>query len=520
MAGEREAVSTHRAASLRRLWGPHLLALGMALVAVVGSLWVAQQIFEELPHLEDEFAYRWEAQVIARGQVRIPSPPEAASFLVPFVVDYQGWRFGKYPLGWPVVLSWALRWGHPAWANALLAGLAVWLTFRLGARLWHPGVGLLAAGLTLTSPFFWLNSGSLLSHPTGLVLSAALALAWLDVVQPREDGPPPAMAVGVAGGSLAALVLTRPWTAVGVALPFALWGLVRFGRVSGRTRRRMLAVAGLALVGVGGHLLWQYVLTGDPWCNPYTLWWPYDRVGFGPEVGRHGHTLRQAWINTRFSLKVGWADLFGWLWYSWLFLPPGLWAVRKQPQRWPVLSVFFSLVVVYLAYWIGSWLFGPRYYYEGLYSLTLLSAVGVFWVAGWPLDASPWPRHRGWRRWRALLTTAVVGLLVGLNLAFYLPGRLASMRGLYTIRRERLAPFLAPETQHLTPALVFVETDRWMDYGNLLVLEDPWLTTPWIFAWSRGSADARVAALFPDRTLVRYRPSDPSRLAIWKLQGR
>ncbi|HIQ09022.1 MAG TPA: hypothetical protein EYH28_05870 [Anaerolineaceae bacterium] len=499
--------------------GASTLALGMVLMAVVGSLWVATHIFEDIPHLEDEFAYLWEAQVVAQRQVRIPSPPEPKSFLVPFVIDHQGWRFGKYPLGWPVMLSFGVRWGHPAWVNALLAGLAVWLTFRLGERLWSPEVGLLAAALTLTSPFFWLNVGSLLSHPLGLVLSAAFALAWLDGMAPRrEKGPPSWLTALTAGGALAALILTRPWTAVGVALPFGLWGSVGMLRGPGRVRRWVLAVGMVALLGVGGHLWWQTVLTGSPWTNPYTLWWPYDKVGFGPDVGRHGHTLHQAWVNTRFSLRVGSADLFGWGWSSWLFFPFGLWMARKNRQSWPVLAVFGSLVLVYLAYWVGAWLFGPRYYFEGLYSLTLLTALGVFSAAGWPVKRRPWPRRRGWR---PLAVTALLALLVGLNVAFYLPLRLGGMRGLYTIRRSRLAPFLSAEAQRLTPALVIVDTEHWMPYGNLLVLEDPWLTTPWIFAWSRGAGpDLRVAQAFPDRTIIRYNPEEPYRFVIWRYPQR
>ncbi len=495
------------------------LALGLSLLAVGGSLWVSQHIFEGIPHLEDEFAYLWEAQVLTHGQVRIPSPPEAPSFLVPFVIDRDGWRFGKYPLGWPVVLSFGVRFGGWAWPNALLAGLAVWLTFRLGQRLWNAGVGLLAAGLALTSPFFWLNTGSLLSHPLGLVLSASFALAWLDGLTPREDGPPSWLSALAAGGSLAALILTRPWTAVGVALPFGVWGLLRRLRGPRRVRKWLLAVGGIALVGVGGHLAWQAVLTGSPWTNPYTLWWAYDKVGFGPDVGRHGHTLHRAWVNTRFSLKAGSADLFGWGWYSWLFLPFGLWAARRERHAWATLMVFWSLVLVYLAYWVGAWLFGPRYYFEGLYSLTLLTALGVFTLAGWPTRPTlSWPRQTGWRQWRPLAVTALLTLLVGLNLTFYLPLRLGGMRGLYTIRRERLAPFFTAEAQRLTPALVIVETQHWMPYGNLLVLEDPWLSTPWIFAWSRGSAaDLRVARAFPQRTVIRYNPNMPYRFVIWRV---
>lgn len=500
---------------MRSGWrSPSFWAGVLVVLAVLGARAVAYFVFEDLPHLEDEFAYRWQAQVLAHGQLSIPSPPAAPYVLVPFVVDYQGRRFGKYPLGWPVVLALAERLGAPRWANAGLAGLTVWLTYRLGQRLWGRRVGLLAAALTLTSPFFWVNEGSLLSHPLALVFSAALALAWLDVVAPRPV-PAARLAPWVAGGSLAALLLTRPWTAVGVALPFGVWGAWRVWHGPQEIRRRMALVGVVAALGVGLHFLWQYALTGDFFRNPYTLWWPYDRVGFGPEVGRYGHTLLRAWANLLRSLQAGVADLFGWGRYSWLFLPLGFWAARRRPQSWAVLAVFPALVLVYLAYWVGAWLFGPRYYFEGLYSLTLATALGVARLAGWPLDDRPLPRRKGLARWRGPLAVGLLAWLVAVNLVWYLPPRLQGLRGLYDIHAARLAPFRTLEAQALTPAVVLVHTPHWMPYANLLVLEDPWLSTPFIFAWCEDWDEAwEVMRAYPDRTPVWYDPARPWVLTV------
>ncbi len=492
-----------------RRHGAALVALILSIAAVAGALWVSGHIYEGLPHLEDEIAYRWQAEVVSYGALTVPSPPgDPRSFLVPFVVDWRGRRFAKYPLGWPVVLGLAMCLGYPAWANALLAGLAVWLTFRLGARLWRPAVGLLAAALTLTSPFFWLNSGSLLSHPLSLALSAAFAWLWLQWATATKF---PRGLPWLTGATLGALALARPWTAVGVALPFAVWGLWLLWK-GGTARARGVLVAGATAAAIAAlHFVWQWAVTGSPWLNPYVLWWSYDRLGFGPGHGLTGHTPQQAWVNTRFSLQVAAGDLFGWGRWSWLFLPAGAWALRRRYDAWPLLAVFPTLVVLYAFYWVGAWLFGPRYYYEGLYSLTLLTAVGIFWAAGWPLQPTTHPPAGGRRRlWR---TAAVVGLLalaVGANIRWYLPARLQGMHGLYGISRQRLAPFLTPQAQALTPALVFVETSRWMPYGALLSLEDPWLTTPFIFAWDRGpQAEAQVRAAFPQRRAIRYDPQKP-----------
>ena len=508
---------------------PDRVALLLSLVAVIASYVIAVQVYESMAHIEDELAYVWQAEAIAKGHLTLPSPPSPKSFLVPFVVDYNGLRFGKYPLGWPVLLSFGVLMGVTPLVNALLSGAAVWLTYRLGKRIFSETVGLLAAGLTLTSPFFLINSGSLLSHPFGLFLSAAFALSWLDAWDgERHKSLPvywPWLATVTAGVTLGLLILSRPLTAVGVALPFGLHGVYLLIRSSWRDRRRLVAFGLIVLAFVGLHFLWQMAVTGDPTLNPYTLWWEYDRVGFGPGYGRteSGHTLKQAWINTKFSLLVGWHDLFGWGKYSWILLPFGLLAVLRY-RLWKGLlvgSVYPSLVVVYLAYWIGSHLFGPRYLYEGLYSLTLISAAGAAFLAGWPVrPEDAWRRYEGWRRVRPLLVTAALALLISVNLLFYTPLRLGGMHGLYGISRARLEPFLTAEAQELTPALVIVHPDHWSEYGALLELQEPFLDTPFIFVYARGpGADRILADQFPERKIIHYYPDEPDQFYLTPRPG-
>jgi hypothetical protein len=398
--------------------------------------------------------------------------------------------------------------------NPILAGLGVWLTYRLGKRVLGETVGLLAAGLTLTSPFFLINSGSLLSHPFGLVLSAGFALAWLNGFDQR-DAPRRWLPTLVAGLALGILAFTRPFTAVAVGLPFAVHGIYLLIRGNWQTRWHVLVV-GFIAVAVGAlNFGWQFLATGDPFMNPYTLWWPYDKIGFGPGVGRteHGHNLRLAYINTRFSLRVGTGDLFGWATYSWIFLPFGLVALflRRNWRGLLLAMVFPSLVLFYLAYWVGAWIFGPRYYYEGLFSLTLLSGAGIAWLAGWPVaPGEPWRRYSGWKMARPLAVVALLALLVSANLIFYTPQRLQMMRGLYDMQRSDLAPFKTAKAQELTPALIVVHPPNWMEYGVLLELQNPFLDTPFIFVYNRGPlATHKLARAFPERAIYHYYPEDP-----------
>jgi 4-amino-4-deoxy-L-arabinose transferase-like glycosyltransferase len=494
------------------------IALILSLVAVLACLWVSRRIFENMAHIEDEMAYVWQAQLAARGRLTTVSPPNPESFLVPFVVDYQGQRFGKYPPGWPALLGLGVLFGVRWLVNPLLAGLGVWFTYRLGRRLFSEIVGLLAALLTLSSPFFLINSGSLLSHPLGLFLSVVFSLAWLDAWMQRDEEQNrlnPWLPTLVSATCLGLLALTRPFTALGVSLPFVVHGFILLVRGNRATRLRLLVFVAIVLSLAGLFLLWQFAVTGDPFFNPYTLWWDYDKIGFGLGRGHteSGHNWNLARINTRFSLIVGQHDLFGWGRYSWIFLPFGLLALLRH-RNWQALlpvMVLPSLVFIYLFYWIGSSLYGPRYYYEGLHSLTMLTALGIAWLAGWPTQCGEACRSfKGWWRMRPLGMEALLLLLLSVNLFFYAPLRISSMYGLYGVRRDRLLPFQTQQARELAPALVIVHPDHWTEYGSLLEMQTPFLDTPILFVISTGvRGNAAVAQAFPERRVIHYYPSEP-----------
>jgi len=98
-----------------------LLAACLALLALAASLRIAAQVYEGLPHIEDEFANLWQAEVMAQGNLTLPTPAEPRYFVVPFVVDHEGVRFGKYPPGWPMILAVGVLAGIPWIVNPLLA---------------------------------------------------------------------------------------------------------------------------------------------------------------------------------------------------------------------------------------------------------------------------------------------------------------------------------------------------------------------------------------------------------------
>lgn len=486
-------------------------------MAFVIGLGTARWVFEGVPHLEDEFAYLWEAHAMAAGQIRLPAPEHAGAMLVPFVAQADGFRFGKYPPGFPAALAIGV-WAHAAEAiNPAFGALAVWLIYRLGSKILDRRTGLVAAGLTATSPFFAMQSGTLMSHNLALVLGAVFALAWIDRFgSSAAPAVPDLLLESLAGLSLGLLVITRPLSAAGVALPFSIQAIILLERTPRKVWKALAVIGGLA--GMVSLILpvWQAALTGDPTQNLYVLWWAYDKIGFGPGFGNvtGGHSLALAWINARASLRAGLHDLLGWPYLSWIFLPFGIWALRRNRNGLSLAAVFPCLVGVYGLYWVGSWLLGPRYYYEAMPGLMVLSAAGILWVGGWLVDVAT-------RRLRArrLATFGLVSLLVAANLVFYWPTRLGSLRGLYGISKARLNTV---SDAGITRGLIFVHSKRWMPYGNLLTLEPPFTESEIRIAWSSSvRGDRRVASSYPGWPVYDYWPgaSHPITSADARLQN-
>lgn len=484
--------------------------------ALVAGVVIATHAFERLPHLEDEVAYLFQAKTLALGRLTVPSPQHPNAFWIPFVLDYQGHRFGKYSPGWPAILALGQLASAPWLVNPALAAIALYLVYRLGRLLYDERTGLLAAALGLTSPLLLVLSGSYLSHLASLVLLLAFTL-WF--VRLQLDGTSCAArwySAAAAGAALGMAFLARPLTAIGYAAPFALFALaraIRSGSNSGngdrrpptvncaplgtRRSRRLqpYLVMALAAAAVAALLpAYQWAVTGDPWLNPYVLWWPYDRIGFGPGIGwmPGGHSPHYAWLNLKQDLATAATDVLGWPGLSWvpvalaLALPPRTWRERL------LLAPFVSLVVAYLFYWIGSpmRLWGPRYYFEGFGVLWLLAAVGL--LRGWT-----WLRARpSWARAAALV---VIAALLAVNLGVNLPPRLAQAKGFYGISRDQLRPI---EESGIHNALVFVKAERWLEYGAMLAGMSPLLNDDVLYARSEGKkADLAVMADYPDRAV-------------------
>jgi len=497
------------------IWLDAILMLILGLLALVAAVGMAYFITEGLPHLEDEIAYLYQARTYARGALWAPPPPNRSAFFTPFMLVVNGHWLSKYTIGWPLVLALGERMGAGWLVNPLLGALSAMLTFALGRELFGRQVGMLASLLALSSPFFLIQSSTYMSHAASAFWTTLLMWVWLRIDAAREVGHTGRGWAALGGLAVGMLILTRPLTALAVCLPFAAVFL-------GHAIRRPKAIPSLlgsywplvlvALLVAALQPAYLYVATGSPTTNLYTMVWPYDRLGFGPEFGRHGHTLRQGLITAGRDLRLWASELFGWKDASWVPLILGLIfafkALRPERRSWPFLLAgpFVALVVVHVAYWVGAQVYGPRYYYEGHAGLAILAALGLRGSVALVIGRGKWDTKAllGQGRLRSAWPVyPLLAALLAVNVLLYLPGRLAYWHGLYGIQRTPLEQL---ETLRRSDrVLVMVRGRRWIEYAEFFALNSPWLDGPVVAAHDlRPDLTAYVLSLYPDREVWYY----------------
>lgn len=505
------------AAGIRRRVDPPLLgALLLAVGTVILAAWVSTTIFDRLPHVEDEVAFLFQARTLADGEI-VAAPPERPEFFrMPFVIVRDDMWFGKYPPGYPLILAAGVVAGLPWLVNPLLGGLAVLLVFVIGRRLYDAATGLIAAALLAVSPFLLLQAGSTMSHVAALVWTLLALLAFEAVV--RRASSWAAVGCGVALGMLA---LTRSLTAAGIGLPIAIWLLVMVGH-----DRRNLRLAGFVAAGalpfVIALLAYNQFTTGSPFKTGYELWWDWDRIGFGKGVSRDGdYTLHDAWDNLKSNAGDLTMYLYGWPWR--LSVVPAIAAAAlaagralvwwRRPVRRPgsaarnanhwdlfLAGTVVSLIGIHVIYWTDGQMYGPRYYFEAIGALVLLSARALVFLANVLSERV--------RRARLSSATARVAAPVAIllvvtalslhNARYFSQARFDEFRDWYGINREGL------DTVHdagITNAIVFVHAATWSEYAPFFLQSAPSLDSDIIYAIDRGPAANRLLmAEFPGRT--------------------
>jgi 4-amino-4-deoxy-L-arabinose transferase-like glycosyltransferase len=193
---------------------------------------------------------------------------------------------------------------------------------------------------------------------------------------------------------------------------------------------------------------------------------------------------------------------FAWLWVIgaaiWLLAPlivlrdKRVWQAR---WTWLLLCVALGLVLAQMTYWIGSQRYSTRYYFEGLASFSILSALPIAYVA---------------RHWNRLIIYIVVALILVYSLADYSLSRVTVLTEFNRINQGLIDDIKARQEGD-TPLLVLMNGAlsgdnrvRWRALGTLMAVTSPYLDSEIIGAWDYDSPEARaeILASFPNRQVI------------------
>ena len=350
--------------------------LSLVLVVAVGvfglTLHIINEYYARIPHLPDEASYMFQAKIFAAGKVTVDVPP-ASDFFELWVPTWLYERDGRwaslYPLGQPLILaSGALV--QAMWLVPPLVGASnVVLIYLAGRRMFDARVGAVAAILLAASPFFLMQSSNFMSHNTWAFYTLASLVFLL-----RRDRP---LVYGLLSGLFFGLALnTRTLESAMLIPPFAAvlaaYLVPRKGRIEGlRFLAAFLAGGALAALAMLGY---NASITGDPLSAPYTRDGGADAV-----LGYHDGFTFKAALGNQQGLLAGLLLLLhvwpAWVGLGFVLLP----FVLGTRNRWDYFLLVCSLCVIaiYLLYRYHSFYEGPRYWYQAVPFLVLLTARGA-----------------------------------------------------------------------------------------------------------------------------------------------
>jgi hypothetical protein len=386
---------------------------------------------------DDEHVYHFIAQTLRAGSLTAPSPGQDLPFFQEqFVVLSESVRYGKYPIGHPLLLALGQLVGAEHLVGPAVTALLALGLVRLGQTLFGPQAAALAMLLLAVSPPVVLTGATLLSQP------ASAACLTLGLAALFAGGARRAWWLALSGALFGYAVLIRPLPgALFVPVALVYLALERTPEPTWRARAQRVALfLAPVVLFVAVFLLVNRVQAGAALTTGYQA---FHQTGEGASgllrtAGGDFASIALSVVGSLLRLNV-W--LLGW--------PLSL-AFCVFPFPDPRVRVLWGMVGAEGAYRlvspkIGIGGVGPIYLFEVVPLLLLLSAAGLVWLARGGLGAP-------WRLLRPAGLAAIVLAGVVTCGTLFMPSRLADLRRMAAA--QLLLPHMLAE-RGIANALVF-----------------------------------------------------------------
>ncbi len=402
---------------------PVLLAL-VFLVSLTATAYIAYYVYHHMPHVEDEVSQCFQAKIFASGQLWAPEPEHPEFFKkINSTVFYQGRVFSQYPYGHSLMLSLGYLLGVPWLIAPVVSSLSLIVIMLIYRELYGADSPSLIPILCISSPYFLFLAGSYMNHTTCLLFISVFLLFFFKALRMART-----CHFAFSALFLGFAFCTRPLTAIFIALPFIVY-LAICSRHGVKVRAAHVIVFLVVLICICATLLiYNYLIIGSftPMISTISERelslekFGHDRfraIGFGKNVGSFGgHTPQRALYNTNVNLGNLMVQLYGWpVFFTLSFILIPFLTVRWKRWDWLLLIGILALPIGYFFYFHYGHSFGPRYWFEALPLILILTARGIQKLA-YIIEV----RQISPSYCRAC-AYALVGFLVFINLASWVP---------------------------------------------------------------------------------------------------
>lgn len=442
--------------------------------ALVASVCIAKFILLEFPNSSDEYVYIFQAESLSRAEIASTPHPLYEFFTFNHLFQNEDVWIGRFPPGWPLILSYAFLTKLPLYLiNPILGALTLWVFFLFARYKYDVHMAWWSVITLGLSSFFLFNSASFFSHALTMLCSVLFAFFLLKYVDTQRF-----KFALLAGFFIGLSFVTRYYTAILISLPFILY-------LYPKGWTFIFKALGITVIGflpwLLFFLLYNHYTTGNP-LLPVTVWVdPEEGLGFVK-----GHTVLQGFehIVRRLLLFVYWTSpglLILFVWFSVKKLSRKS-EIFSNPEDW----TFLLLIVGYFFYHeIGGNQYGPRFYYEAFPFLIVFVISQVM------------------KQNQTAVIRAIffAGLIYGV---IKIPFIVARENQVIT---ERLDLYRQVERKQIHQAVVFVASStgviRPMPIGDLL-RNDKSYENDVLYARDLGEENNKLMEFYPDRSFYRY----------------
>jgi hypothetical protein len=238
--------------------------------------WVTWGSLQPRPVVSDEISYLLQARIFASGHWVAPSPPSEPAFQQLHVI-VSPVLASKYPPGHSLLLAVGALVNAPWLVPVVLAGVSGGVLYLLLAECGSTFAALCGWAYWLGDPLALRFRPAYYSENTS---GLTWLLAWWLLVQWRKSSKRHYLVwLSIVVGWCA---ITRPLTAVALALPLAIWLVNPLARARAWKDAVWAGVAGVCILAILGVA--NYATTGNPFKTTFSLYadqyLPVDRLGF------------------------------------------------------------------------------------------------------------------------------------------------------------------------------------------------------------------------------------------------